>query len=132
VPLRGTRPPYRASQNPRGRPTIETIGRASDERHTPSAQVLIEHRGVVEHAVHACDATDVPRHDAHEGEPTGAEGAVRWRWVKRSRKVSESASNRVANIYFGGVALLMIVLAIQSFEKSGTLRARALTPPLDH
>ena len=50
------------------------------------------------------------------------------RWWSGSLRVLRSP----ANIYFGGVALLMIVLAIQSFEKSGTLRARALTPPLDH
>ena len=61
LPLRGTRPPYRAIQNPRGRRCIETIGRASDERDTPAAQILIERRGVVEHVAHFPDAADVPR-----------------------------------------------------------------------
>ena len=63
LPLRGTRPPYRLSQNPRTRSGIETSGLTSDERHTPAAQILIERRGAVEHAVHVRDAADVPRTD---------------------------------------------------------------------
>ena len=63
VPLRGTRPPYRARQNPGGCPIIEISGTASDERHTPAAQILIERRGSVEHAAHVRDAADVPRTD---------------------------------------------------------------------
>ena len=63
VLLLGTRPPYRASQNPRTRPRIEPIGRASDERHTPAAQVLIEHRSVSEHGIHVRDTADAPRTD---------------------------------------------------------------------
>ena len=62
--LRGTRPPYRASQNPSGRPRIEIIHvLASDERHTPAAQILIERRGLPEHGCHVRDAADVPRTD---------------------------------------------------------------------
>ena len=46
--LSGTRPPYRAIQNPSGRPRIEITGLGDDERDTPAAQVLIERRGVPE------------------------------------------------------------------------------------
>ena len=63
VLLLGTRPPYRASQNPRGRRSIETTGRASDERDTPAAQILIERGGDVEHVAHVPDLADVPRTD---------------------------------------------------------------------
>ena len=61
--LSGTRAPYRASQNPRGRRSIESRGLASDERDTPAAQILIERRGISEHVAHVRDATDVPRAD---------------------------------------------------------------------
>jgi len=61
--LLGTRPPYRPSQNPRGRSTIETTGLARDERDTPAAHILIERRGVSEHSAHVRDAADVPRTD---------------------------------------------------------------------
>ena len=61
--LRGTRPPYRTSQDPRGRLIIEITGRTSDERDTPAAQILIEPRGSGEHVPHARDAADVPRTD---------------------------------------------------------------------
>ena len=63
VPLRGTRTPCWAIQNPRARRSIETRGLASDERHTPAAQILIERVGVAEHAEHVRDAADVPRTD---------------------------------------------------------------------
>ena len=48
-PPLGTRPPYRASQTPGGCPIIEITGTASDVRHTPAAQILIERVGVAEH-----------------------------------------------------------------------------------
>ena len=66
VLLLRTRSPYRASQNPRTRSRIKPIGRASDERHTPAAQILIERCGVGEHVAHVVldrDAADVPRTD---------------------------------------------------------------------
>ena len=50
--LSGTRPPYRPIQNSRGCRSIEISGRASDERDTPAAQVLIERVGGVEHVAH--------------------------------------------------------------------------------
>ena len=58
-----TRPPYRASQSPRGRSGIEITGLASDIRHTPAAQILIERGGVAEHVAHVRDIADVPRPD---------------------------------------------------------------------
>ena len=61
--LLGTRPPYRARQNPSICRKIEPKGLASDERHTPAAQILIEPRGSGEHVPHARDAADVPRTD---------------------------------------------------------------------
>ena len=87
VLLLRTRPPYRASQNPRARQTIKITGRASDVRHTPAAQIPIERSGAVEHAAHVSDTADVPRadvcverggageHDAHEvwGAAAGAD-----------------------------------------------------------
>ena len=50
--LLGTLPPYRASQNPSGRVSIEIRGLASDLRDTPTAQILIERRGASEHVLH--------------------------------------------------------------------------------
>ena len=61
--LLGTRPPYRASQNPRGRSGIEISGLSSDVRDTPAAQILIERVGAGEHAVHVRDTADGPRTD---------------------------------------------------------------------
>jgi hypothetical protein len=73
LPLRRTRPPYWAIQNPRARQVIETSGRASDERHTPAAQILIERRGAAEHEAHSGAAA----REESVGIGTGAVG--RWR-----------------------------------------------------
>ena len=58
-----TRPPYRASQNPRGRSGIEVTGLSSDVRDAPAAQILIERGGVVEQLAHVRDAAGDPRTD---------------------------------------------------------------------